>query len=385
MRTILFIHQAAELYGSDKTLLLLIKNLDPKQYKAVVLLPFDGPLRPELEACNAEVHIAPVLKLYRKMFTPLNLLRFFNDINKGIAIVKKLHKQNQFDFIYSNTLAVLLGVFTARKLQIPHLWHVHEIIESPGIFRKTFGKLLALRSTTSVVYNSKATADFWNATAPLASKSCIIHNGLELPKSVSETEVNSIRDQFFHATTSSTVFALVGRISRWKGQLTALEAFEPIAREFPQTRLLFIGSAPPNQEHFEETLHREINEKGLQNQVYQIPFQQNIQAFWAAIDVALVPSTEPEPFGLVAVEAMLAGKPVIASNHGGLTEIVVSGSTGYLLPPNDSNALTRAMREFVVDVKKSETMGNAGKERAHTCFSIQSYVNAFDVLFKRIA
>lgn len=385
MRTILFIHQAAELYGSDKTLLLLIKNLDPTHYKIVVLLPFDGPLRPELEACSAEVHIAPVLKLYRKMMTPLNLLRFLNDSNKGMAIVKKLHKHYQFDFIYSNTLAVLLGVFAAKKLQIPHLWHVHEIIESPGIFRKTFGKLLALNSTTKVVYNSKATADFWNATAPLASKSCIIHNGLEVPNTISETEKIQIRHHFFHASAADTVFALIGRISRWKGQLTALEAFAPVAAKFPNTRLLFIGSAPPNQEHFEKSLQIAISRFGLQNQVFQIPFQENIHSFWSAIDIALVPSTEPEPFGLVAVEAMLAGKPVIASNHGGLTEIVVANQTGFLVPPGDILAFTAAMQHLLHHPESINAMGEAGKLRAIQHFSIQSYTRAFEQVFEHLS
>lgn len=385
MRTLLFIHQAAELYGSDKTLLALIKNLNPQQYKIVVLLPFDGPLRPALETCQAKVHITPVLKLYRKMVTPMNLIRFIKDIQTGLATVKKLHAQHHFDLIYSNTLAVLLGVFAAKKLQIPHVWHVHEIIESPGIFKKTFGKLLALKSTTKIVYNSKATADFWNATAPLTSKSCVILNGLETPNPVSEAEKMEIRERYFHAKTTDSVFALVGRISRWKGQLTALEAFVPIASEFPNSRLLFIGSAPPNQEHFEETLQSAIRQYGLQTQVFQIPFQENIHSFWAAIDIALVPSSEPEPFGLVAVEAMLAGKPVIASNHGGLTEIVVSNQTGFLFPPSDISALTNAMQKLLLNPEKVKTMGEAGKIRALNHFSIQSYTQAFEQLFEQLS
>jgi len=60
-----------------------------------------------------------------------------------------------------------------------------------------------------------------------------------------------------------------------------------------------------------------------------IPFQKEISKFWQSIDIAVVPSIEPEPFGLVAVEAMLANKPVIASNHGGLTEIIINNYNGF--------------------------------------------------------
>lgn len=383
MKTLLFIHQSAELYGSDKTLLWLIQNLDRKRFKAVVLLPFEGPLREALEMAHAEVHIAPVLKVYRKMFTPANLFRFFKDIQSGLQMVKALHRKHHFSLIYSNTLAVLLGVFAAQKLRIPHLWHVHEIIESPGIFKKAYGKLLALRSTSWVVYNSEATGHFWTKTAPVRPKSQVIPNGLPLPKPVSESQRDRVRETAFKATPTDLVFALVGRISRWKGQLLALEAFVGIAQQYPHTRLVFIGSAPPNQEHFEENLHAEINRLGIQHQVVHLPFQEDIQSYWASIDVALVPSTEPEPFGLVAVEAMLAGKPVIGAHHGGLTEIVDHEATGFLVKPGDVTSLREAMTFFITHREAAARMGENGKARARTHFSVQSYTRAFETLFER--
>ena len=123
MKNILFIHQSAELYGSDKTLLLLLKYLDKAKFYPVVILPNDGPLKNELEKVNIEVHIAPVLKLYRKMFSPKNLITFFSDIKKGVTISNELHKKYHFDIVYSNTLAVLLGLFFVRKTKIKHITH----------------------------------------------------------------------------------------------------------------------------------------------------------------------------------------------------------------------------------------------------------------------
>ena len=111
MTTILFIHQSAELYGSDKTLLLFLKHLDKTKFKAVVILPFDGPLKTEIEKINVKVVVAPVLKLYRKMFSPKNVFQFFKDIQIGFRVINQLHKQHHFQIIYSNTLAVLLGFF----------------------------------------------------------------------------------------------------------------------------------------------------------------------------------------------------------------------------------------------------------------------------------
>lgn len=115
MTTILFIHQSAELYGSDKTLLLLLSKLDKSKFKSVVVLPFDGPLKVELEKENITVLIAPVIKLYRKMFSPKNMVSFFQQIKKAVATLDELNTTYKFDLIYSNTLAVLLGIIYAKK------------------------------------------------------------------------------------------------------------------------------------------------------------------------------------------------------------------------------------------------------------------------------
>ena len=79
MKSILFIHQSAELYGSDKTILMFISSLDKQKYKSIVILPFDGPLKREFEKNGIEVVIAPVLKLYRKMLTPKGILKLFKE------------------------------------------------------------------------------------------------------------------------------------------------------------------------------------------------------------------------------------------------------------------------------------------------------------------
>ena len=115
MKKLLFIHQSAELYGSDKTILLYISNLDKSKYKSLVVLPFEGPLKVEFEKNGIEVIISPVLKLYRKMFSPLNLINFIKEYYNGIKILTNLHKKHHFDLVYSHTLAALIGYFFAKK------------------------------------------------------------------------------------------------------------------------------------------------------------------------------------------------------------------------------------------------------------------------------
>lgn len=385
MKTILFVHQSAELYGSDKTLLLLIKNLDKTKFKSVVLLPFNGPLKDALEMEQIDVIIAPVLKLYRNIFTPKNIVRFFKDKSSAYNIVNTLHKEHEFDLIYSNTLAVLFGILFAWKNNIKHLWHVHEIIEKPVIFKNSFLFLLALKANTYVVYNSIATQNFWNSNKKLKSKSNVIWNGLELNNFFfTSNEILEIKTNIFKIQAEEISIALVGRISRWKGQLLLLEAFNLLTQTNSNIKLLFVGEPPPNQEFFQETLENKIKEYSLEHKVEIIPFQKNIEAIWEAIDIAIVPSTEPEPFGMVAIEAMLAKKPVVAANHGGLSEIVVQEQTGFLVEPNNLKELTHKIQLLIENKKLRKIMGEKGYERVVEKFSVSSYVNSFEKLFQKL-
>ena len=385
MKNILFIHQSAELYGSDKTLLLLLKNLDKNKFKPVVLLPFDGPLKEALENENIEVVIAPVLKLYRKLFTPKNLIGFFKDIKTAFKIVNELHKKYQFTLIYSNTLAVLLGIMFAWKNNIKHLWHVHEIIEKPSLFKKAFVGLLSLKSNTHIVYNSQATKVFWELNKSIINKGVVIWNGIEIYTPESSTyELFDIRKNLFLAQPNEIILALVGRISRWKGQMILLDAFNNLVQKNENIKLVFVGAPPPNQEKFQEDLEDRISSFKLNDKVLIIPFQNEIHKIWQAIDIAVVPSTEPEPFGMVAIEAMLAHKPIVGSNHGGLTEIIENNATGFLVTPNSVQDLVIALEKLIQNELLRKEMGEKGYLRVTTAFSVEQYVDSFEKFFEKI-
>jgi len=385
MINILFIHQSAELYGSDKTLLLLLKNLDKSKFYPVVILPFNGPLVNEFEKEGIQVEIAPVLKLHRNLFKPKNALNFLLDLKKSFKAANELNNKYHFDFIYSNTLAVLLGIAFAWNKNIKHIWHVHEIIESPIIFKNIFNKLLSLKNNTHVVYNSIATQQFWNFNPPILENNTVIWNGIELEYSkLNNVEIQKTRNEKFNAVENDIIIALVGRISRWKGQMILLDAFNKIACNFSNVKLAIIGSPPPNQEIFLDNLKSKISEYKLIDKVILIPFQDNINEIWQSIDIAVVPSTEPEPFGMVAIEAMLAKKPVIGSNHGGLTEIIVNNETGFLITPNNVEELKEKLILLISNESLRLEMGEKGLIRVEENFSVQNYVNEFQQLFNKL-
>ncbi len=386
MKSILFIHQSAELYGSDKTILMFISQMDKTKYFPVVILPFEGPLKVEFEKNGIKVVIAPVLKLYRKMFTPGNLTKFAGEYKKGMDMLDALHREHNFSLVYSHTLAALIGFMWASKRKIRHLWHVQEIIARPALFNRGFKFLLSRKANDKVIYDSRETMNFWADGEPaIAKKSDFIWNGLDPAEKPIHTaeEIASVRREFFNAD-DQPVIGLVGRINSWKGQPLLLRAFARIASDYPDAKLVYLGSAPPNQDFFVDDLKSNIQKLGLTERVTIIPFRQDIWKFWDALDIAVVPSTEPEPFGMVAIEAMLAGKPVVAANHGGLTEIVLDGQTGFLFEPGNDDALASALRKLLDDPQMRTRFGQAGKERASTVFSLRNHVEQFEAVFEEI-
>jgi glycosyltransferase involved in cell wall biosynthesis len=273
----------------------------------------------------------------------------------------------------------------AWKNNIKHLWHVHEIIEKPSLFKKAFVGLLSLKSNTHIVYNSQATKVFWELNKNIINKGVVIWNGIEINTPESSTsELFDIRKNLFLAQPNEIILALVGRISRWKGQMILLDAFNNLVQKNENIKLVFVGAPPPNQEKFQEDLEDRISSFNLNDKVLIIPFQNEIHKIWQAIDIAVVPSTEPEPFGMVAIEAMLAHKPIVGSNHGGLTEIIENNATGFLVTPNSVQDLVSALEKLIQNEFLRKEMGEKGYLRVTTAFSVEQYVDSFEKFFEKI-
>lgn len=380
MKNLLFIHQSSELYGSDKTLLELVSGMKKKGYHPIVVLPGPGPLKEKLDQQAIEVIITPVVKLTRKMFGPFNLLSLPFQMIRSFKTISKATTGRQIDIVYSNTLAVLIGIIYARRKKIKHIWHVHEIVEKPKVIKHIFARLLSLRANTMTIHNSLATKHFWEKNGGLnPNRSVAVWNGLTKPTPpLSPEEILKVRRDLFDCGPQHLVIALVGRINRWKGQMLLLEALKENLHKYDHLRLVYVGSAPPQQEIYLENLNAAISASGLGDKVRIVPFHENIWPVWESVDLPVIPTIAPESFGLVALEAMLCHKPVIAAAHGGLTEIVVHNSTGLLFKPNDAGSLKMALEELISDPEKCRKMGQNGYERASSLFTPEKYVNEIE-------
>ncbi len=370
MKNLLVIHQSSELYGSDKTLLSFLENYNKNLFHPIVVLPEEGPLKIQLEKLKIEVHIMPVLKLHRKMFTFKSLLKFIFSYKSSMNRLLKIHNKNSIDLVYSNTISVLLGFLFSKKYNLKHIWHVHEIIKNDSLVKRIFLLFLNSKFNKMIIYNSISTQKCWNISG---IKNEIIWNGVSPPEKNYAKQAIEIKKKYFQANDEICI-GLIGRINRWKGQNLLLSAFENLIKNHKKIRLIFIGSSPKNQDYFDQNLRRNISEKGLDGLVRVIPFQSEIYGFQHALDIIVVPSIEPEPFGLVAIEGMFAKKPVVAANHGGLQEIVLNNETGFTFLPGSEAELSNYLEKLIISKDLRIKFGENGYKRACNFFSVEKYV-----------
>jgi glycosyltransferase involved in cell wall biosynthesis len=216
----------------------------------------------------------------------------------------------------------------------------------------------------------------WLTAEPHAKEVRCIYNGIDLE--VPGTPAAQPGESGGRPDRCALAFA--GRLVFGKGADYLLQALAATATS-AQTPLTIAGEGPERARL--ESLAREL---GLANSVTFAGLAHEMPRFWRQCDVAVVPSAEfVEACPMVPLEAMAAGKPVVATENGGLPELVVDGETGTLVPPEDPAALARAIDRYATDGELRRRHGDSGRRRALEMFGIGRCADEYLELFRRAA
>lgn len=184
-----------------------------------------------------------------------------------------------------------------------------------------------------------------------------------------------------HALAAPPRVAVVGHLEERKGVRVALEAFSRVAQEVPGAQLTFTGDGALRQE-----LEARAREGGLGGAVHFTGALDRpaVAALLREHRLLCIPSLG-EPFGLVALEAMASGLPVVATRSGGLQHLVAEGEGGLLVPPGDAQALGVALARLLRDASTATAMGNANRARAEARFDWERVADAWEVIYREAA
>jgi glycosyltransferase involved in cell wall biosynthesis len=386
---ILFVHPSNELYGIDRVLLRQVRMLDRNTFCPHVAvandLPYEGLLTNEL-ARNEIPFRELKLGVLRRRYANIGGLGLYAYRTLASAIqLAAYSRRHNVRLVHTNSVSVSAGGIAARLAAIPHVWHVHEIITHPGWLNRMITINLRLFADTIVAVSSAVRDHLLEGDPKLGNKCIVIHNGIDPGRflAVEQSSTQALR-QSWGLRSNTIVIGMVGRISAWKGQEFLLQAVNRVFHQETNLSVRLVGGIVPGEAWREEALQQMIIDLGLQEVAAIDDFRQDIPVVLSAFDIFVLPSTLPDPFPTVVLEAMASGKPVVATAHGGALEQVTDGETGFLVSPADPNEMAQALIRLIGNRDRRLSMGAAGHARFLSHFTTNHYIRAVEDLYRNI-
>lgn len=373
---ILLLDHAEALGGAENSLLLLLKHLDPSRWSPTLACS-GGPLLERARGLGVPVFTVPMPRLRRSP-------HLLQDWLSGARAIAALAQQAGAELVYTNTVrSTVYGALAARLVGLPLIWHMRDFWLSESQPRypwaDALGKRLLCPAATRVLTNSHAVA----ANLPCRQKVTVVHNGIEAERFDPAMDGQPFRQQ--HSIPGhAPLVGMVGRLRPWKGQDRFLRAMARVLAQVPEAWFAIIGGAIFEiTDGYTERLRTLSTDLGLNGRVIFTGHMEDVRPALAALDVFVHPG-DPEPFGLVNIEAMAMGKPVIAFDHGALPEIVADTETGILVAPGDEAALAAAVMTLLGDSVSRHSMGRAGRLRVESRFTAEHMAAQVEAVLREV-
>ncbi|WP_375206452.1 glycosyltransferase family 4 protein [Hyphococcus sp.] len=298
------------------------------------------------------------------------------------GVLSEIIARENVDILHARSRAPAWSAsWAARRTGTAFVTTYHGAYKAAGPVKRFYNSSM-LRGDR-IIANSHFTADRIAGLGAIdASRITVIPRGVDVdlfdPKKISADRVNDLSRAWGLGENTGFKLLLPARLTAWKGHETAVAAISALmARQtrpeptgqIPALTLVFCGGAQ-GKDAYERRLRTVVEESGVSSMIHMVGDCADMPAAYAWADAVLSPSTEPEAFGRVAVEAGAMGKPVIAADHGGARETVIDRETGFLAAPGDAEALARAI-DMVTTMSENarKVMGEKARQRAASLYS----------------
>ena len=383
MKNILFLHAGAEMYGADKVMLDLITRLDKSKYHPYVILPTEGVLVDALKKNELDVVVMLYPIMRRKYFNPKGIIEYFFNLKKYTSIIEKYAKDKKIDLIHTNTAATLEGSFVARRLHIPQLWSIHEIIVSPKMMYIFTSKLIS-KYSSSTITDSGAVKRHLDASGFFKKNDVkVIYNGVDANRFNPNVSCEYLYTEW-NIPRNAKVIGMMGRVNSWKGQHDFLKAVNIILEKYSDVYAVFVGAAFDGEEWREKELADAIAISPYKDRIINKGYRTDSEGIYKLFDVFVLPSTNPDPLPTVVLENMATGNPIVGYRHGGICEMVKEGYNGLLAEVKNPKDLAAKIEMLLVDDELRYKMGSNSRTRLLENFSIESYVKNYSDEYDRL-
>lgn len=377
MMKILFYNHTGKVSGAEKVLLTTLSGLDRNRFDATVLCPEDGPLVSLLAEEGIKTEVSPTLDA-RFTLRLDRLARYFASSLKIIRCVRSAVKKNNPTFVHANSIrAGLVATVATIGLGTKLTWHLHDIL--PRHPMSSAIRLFALCfQRAQMIAVSRAVADnFAGKFVSLRKRTKVIYNGIDVERFRYVLGRGNETRRELELAESDFVVGIVGLLTPRKGQLELIRSFASVVEDVPNARLVIVGSPVFNKDHeYADELKRTVSSLGLADRVSFAGPRKDIPEIMQSLDL-LVVNSSVEPFGLVVVEAMACGTPVVAAVSGGIPEIIEHQKSGWLVDRGNEANLSEAITTLAENPLRRQQLARAGRQRA-VAFSSRRYLTVLE-------
>ncbi|MHB1464019.1 MAG: glycosyltransferase [Thermoleophilia bacterium] len=372
-RKILFVHSSADLYGSDRCLLSIVRGLIAKRAAVHVVVPENGQLVELLKAAGAEVHLLDTVVFRREMLSIRGMLGMILRAPVSVGRLALLIRRERIDLVHTNTGVTVGGAIAARLCRVPHVWHFREILAEFRGFMRLYEPVVDLFSTR-LIFITGAVKDSFSSKR-IKRKGMVIYDGIP---------VEEYEDTAPESADPPVVVTTVGRLAPYKGQDVMIRALAGAVKDGVDLEAYIVGDVYGDRHAFRQELVLLAARLGIGERVHFMGFQDRVQPFLEKCNIFMMPATRQEPLGIVILEAMAAGRAVISTNGGGAVEIITDGVDGVLVPPGDSSSMAEAISELAADTGKRREIARQGKQTALEQYSEDAMVSAVIEMFDEV-
>jgi glycosyltransferase involved in cell wall biosynthesis len=333
MIRLLSVQPVAERGGSDHLLVRMLRSLPPDEFDCHVALPGPSPLAEEFDAAGAGLHSVPMKRLSTSHGAG-EWVGYAAGWPVAVGRLVRLIRRLRIDVVHSNSLHSLYGWAAAAITGRPHVWHAREIVVQSRAAMQ-LERFLARHFAVKVVCMSQAIADQLDP-----ANVEVVYETVD-PAEFRPELAGRFRDGVGIPDNAPLVGA-VGRIDTWKGFDVLLDAFARAKGRRPDLHLVVAGAPVTGKEQLAIDLATRATQLAG---VHWLGPRTDTPELFADLDLFVLPSTEPEPYGIVVVEALASGAPVVVTDAGGAPEIVAHAApgSGTTVPPGDAGALADAI------------------------------------------
>jgi glycosyltransferase involved in cell wall biosynthesis len=370
-RVLVIAHSAHE-GGAEHCLNTMLRHLDRSRFSATIVFACDGPMADAAREMGYEVRLLP---LSWWLFVDANRWYFKNLLGswRRVRQLARSIREEKVDIVYTNTAVVFEAAAAARRAGVPHVWHVHEVLQPCSGLRPLapirWIQRFIRRRSTHVVFESDAARRVFESAVPL-TRASVVPNSLRFGRGDAPPSKRDAR-QALGLPQDRWIVGFVGQMIDRKNPLLLVEAFARLPGA-DDAHLLMAGDGP-----LREQVDARIRALGLRERSTLLPFQRDVATTMAAMDVLALPSRQ-ESFGLVLVEAAALGKPVVACRSQGPEEIVDDCVTGLLVPQDDPTALAGALARLHESPETGDELGAAARKSVFERFDPATNTRAIE-------